>query len=260
MTVSYPFEGEMFPAKERKFQETVFFVHFYDGTKRQLHRHIELVNSLGYDAFAFHLENRFSVFRPPVSTDGHFGFKHFYADQIELLLNRINGRKIVFAFSNPSGGAIEALGRRRCVDIAGLILDSGPSGKLMRSIGNLYSKEKIIRPAVLRWAAMPLLSLLWSPRLHSDLREDLDRFPDDFPILSIRGWKDELISPDQIDAVFEPHPNLDWRKLSLPEAGHLTGLRDFPQEYVPGVKQFLAEISTPLAAKTRSGTSSSARR
>lgn len=246
MTVSYPFDGEIFPAKEKKFRETVFFVHFYDGSKQKLRRHIEMVNGFGYDAFAFNLETRFSLWRPPFSADGSFGYKHVYADQIELLLNALPGPKIVYSFSNPTGGAIEAMARRHCSDTVALIADSGPSGKFLRSVYNLYEKEKRISPAPLRWVLTPILTLAWSPALHSDLHPELAEFPQDFPVLSIRGWKDELISPDQIDAVFEPHTNLDWRKLSLPEAGHLTGLRDFAADYVPAVHRFLAQVSTPL--------------
>ncbi len=34
-----------------------------------------------------------------------------------------------------------------------------------------------------------------------------------------------------------------WKKLSLPEAGHLNGLRDFPSEYKPAVEDFLNQFS-----------------
>ncbi|MBX2988445.1 MAG: hypothetical protein KF802_11170 [Bdellovibrionaceae bacterium] len=246
MTVSFPFHGELFPAPAKKYEETVFFVPFFEGKKAQIHRHIEFVNGLGFDAFAFELEEGFSPWRPPVSTRGRFGFKHVYADQIEQLLNMIDGDKIVFSFSNPTGGAIEALARRRCADIKALIADSGPSGKLVRSIYNLYAREKKIPTLFGRLAATPFLSLLWSPHLHGDLGDELKEFPKHFPILSIRGWKDPLISPDQIDAVFAPHAQLDWRKLALPGAEHLNGLRDFPGDYEPPVTRFLKEVAIKL--------------
>jgi hypothetical protein len=49
-----------------------------------------------------------------------------------------------------------------------------------------------------------------------------------------------------IDKVFEPHGQIDWQKLSLPQAGHLNGLKDFREEYAPVVAQFLKEISKPV--------------
>lgn len=241
-------DGVYSKAQNRAFEEVVFFVHFYEGNRRLLKRHIDLVNTLGFDAYAFNLRDDFSVWRPPFSTTGKFGYKHAYADQIEKLLNDVPGKKIVFSFSNPTAAAIEAMSRRNCEDTVALIADSGPSAKFVKSVFNLMVREKDFAPWPVRAAVTPLFSAVWSPRLHFDLHEDLKTFPAHFPILSIRGWKDPLISPDQIDAVFEPHKNLDWRKLALPEAGHLNGLRDFREDYEPVVKRFLSEVATPLNA------------
>jgi hypothetical protein len=247
MKSSYPFAGQIFPAEVKKFSELIFFVHFFEGNKKLLKRHIELVNSLGFDAFAFNLDDDFSLTRPPITSEGRLGYKHVFADQIERLLNDLPGDKIVYSFSNPTGAAIEAMARRGCSDIKGMIADSGPSGQFLKSVYNLYAQDKMQnQPLVFKLLATPILSLIWSPRLHGDLAEELAQFPKDFPILSIRGWKDPLISPDQIDQVFNPQTHLDWRKLALPEAGHLNGLRDFESDYVPAVRSFLREIATPV--------------
>ena len=72
-----------------------------------------------------------------------------------------------------------------------------------------------------------------------------------FPIFSIRGWKDNLIPPQDIDRHFEPHKNLDWRKLSLPDAGHLNGLRDFESEYIGPLTKFLKEFSSPFQGHSK---------
>lgn len=249
---AYPFKGEFYPAENKLYKETVFFVPFYQGKKAQLKRHIELANKLGFDAFAFELEGDHKDLlrgKIPVSTNGKFGAKHRYSEQIEQLLNMLPGKKIIFSFSNPCASAFEAMARRQCSDVVAMICDSGPTAKFIPSAWNLYTHEMKINFLPLKVALTPLLSLGWSPLLHKDIHADLEKFPSQFPILSIRGWKDKLIPPAHIDEVFEPHANLDWQKLSLPEAGHLNGLKDFRTEYEPTVSSFLKRHSTLLAAK-----------
>jgi fermentation-respiration switch protein FrsA (DUF1100 family) len=250
-----PSDGEFFLSKSKRFDELIFFVHFYDGSKRQVIRHIKLVNELGFDAFAFQLHgthNDILNFELPLSPNGKFGAKHIYADQIEHLLNIIPGNKIIFSFSNPSASAIEAMARRNCADTKALICDSGPTARFMPSAYNLYTHEYGLKSRLLKWTITPILSLGWSPFLHKDMKKDLNKFPKGFPILSIRGWKDKLIPPSHIDEVFEGHPQLNWIKLSLPEAEHLTGLRDFKEEYVPSVERFLKDVGTSINTSTLS--------
>jgi hypothetical protein len=244
-----PFEGEFFFARNKKYEDLIFFVHFYEGKKRQLLRHIKLVNELGFDAFAFHLQGthrNLLSWRPPLSKHKDFGIKHVYADQIEFMLNKIPGKKIIFSFSNPSSSAIEALARRQCMDISALICDSGPSARFLDSALSLASHEYSIQLRPLKWSLIPVISLGWSLCLHKDVHQHLNIFPAGFKILSIRGWRDKLIAPNHIDEIFEPHHQLDWTKLSLPEAEHLAGLRDFKEEYRPAVEKFLSGVGHPL--------------
>jgi hypothetical protein len=271
--VSYPYGGRLFKSRNKKYEETVLFVLFFGGVQRELARHVKFVNDLGYDAVTFDLEKTpvlmdfsqglttplkkwrelKSTLKIPISSQMKFGLKHVYADQVENMLNLIPGKKIVYAFSNPAGAAIEALARRQALDVGGLIADSGPSGKFIESFVNLAKIEWKINLFALRWTMAPLLSFAWSPHLHQDVHGDLEKLPPGFKILSIRGWKDQVIPPDHIDAIFEPHPGLDWRKLSLPEAAHLTGLRDFRKEYAPAVERFMNEIATPLTERSKPG-------
>jgi hypothetical protein len=248
MTADFPFDGELFLAKNKKHSPLVFFVHFYQGHKKALRRHIEFVNSLGFDAFAFNLQG-FDFQKPllqekwPISTYGEFGTKHVYADQIELLLNLLPQKKIIFSFSNLCGSSIEAMARRQCSDVLGLICDSGPSGKFINSAYNLTLHQFKLKTMLLRFAVAPLVALGWSPYLHKDIQKNLSQFPDHFPILSIAGWRDPLIPPSHIEAVFEDQPHLDWQNISLAEAAHLNGLRDFPDEYKPPVERFLLGLA-----------------
>lgn len=244
--VQLPYDGTFYYAKNKKFSETIFFVHFYEGSKLLLKRHIELVNELGFDAFAFNLLNNKEYFKNPISRRKEIGIKHVYSDQIEFLLNAIAGKKIIFAFSNPSASAIEAMYLRHCSDTTALICDSGPSGKFVKSFFNLFRnyKENNLIQTLAKSVFVPIF---WSRHLHKDVSQQLASFPKGFPILSIRGWKDDLIPPDHIDSLFEGHPNLSWRKLSLPQAGHLNGLKDFRENYTNGVRNFLLEVATPIS-------------
>lgn len=257
------YQGELFPAKDKKYEELIFFVPFFEGTKVQLRKHIEFVNALGFDAFAFHL---WEAPIPPLnisgilnfkktmkdyaffSSSGEFGLRHIYADQIEHLLNLFKQPKIVYSFSNPSVGAIKALSLRGCSDIRGLICDSGPSSRFVKSVSKLNDQQKFPHQKLKALGMTLAMSLIWGLQVADDLKNYLDRFPKNFPLLSIRGWKDSLISPAEIDEVFDGHDNLNWTKLSLPEAGHLNGLRDFSADYKPAVASFLRSCATQRSA------------
>ncbi|MBL7545246.1 MAG: hypothetical protein JNL11_15615 [Bdellovibrionaceae bacterium] len=244
--MKYPFDGEYFSSKQKRYNEVIFFVHFYDGSKSQLRRHIDLVNELGFDAFAFNLLDKMALFTNPISRSKKPGLKHLWADQIHDLLNLLPQKKIIYSFSNPSASAIEAMATRHNLDIVAMVCDSGPSTKFLESVFHLfqhYRKEGLVN-SITKTLITPLV---WSPYLHKDMHDHLETFPKGFKILSIRGWKDMLIPPNHIDGTFEPHTHLDWRKLSLPKAGHLNGLKDFKDEYTAGLIPFLQEVATPVS-------------
>lgn len=243
---TYPDEGELFKAVVKKHDALIFFVHFYQGHKKALLRHIRFMNQLGYDAYAFNIKDKLSDHYglPYSHVSKKFGLKHAIADQIEEHINLLPEykHKIAFAFSNVSACCMEAMARRPdMTEFIGLICDSGPSLNFKDSAYNLY-KYSIPIAYPLRLLAAPILAYGWSADLHKDVPGDLMMLPQGFPVLSIRGWKDPLIKPADIDLIFEPCKNLVWQKLSLPEVGHLTGLRDFPQEYKPAVEKFLNSI------------------
>lgn len=224
---------------------TFVFVPFFGGSKAQLRRHFELIDSWGFP-WEF-VDLPFSLpkilFRPLASRGQNWGMKTLWADQIEVKLNSIPGPKIVFAFSNPTAAAIEAIARRNATDVLALIADSGPTSEVWNSILNYYKYEKPLPTWPAKALATTLSSFLMQPDFWNFCSKELEQFPKDFPILSIRGWKDALISPTQIDKIFEPHKHLRWQKLSLPEVGHLSGLKDSKEDYAAGILKFLASIS-----------------
>ncbi|GIL16609.1 MAG: hypothetical protein BroJett040_03600 [Oligoflexia bacterium] len=244
----YPFGGELHISPDKKFSETVLIVPFYGAKKPSLARHVNFLAELGYDVVIFNLQREprnWKLINHLFSSEMQLGLKHIWADQIQAMLNAIPGRKIVYAFSNPSASAIEAIARRNAYDIAGLVCDSGPSGDLFKSMIAYFTTEEPIRLSPLKLVASAATTLIWHPQFKIAFHEDLAKLPHHFRILSIRGWKDKIITVDQIDKVFEPHQHLDWQKLSLPQAAHLNGLKDFRAEYEKPVSEFLKEISTP---------------
>lgn len=247
LNLHLPFSGEVRLSDNKKFKETVVIVPFFSAKKGQLSRHIEFLNELGYDVVTFNLKNSIKDTKGTLfSSNLGLGFKHIWADQIEAILNSIAGTKIVFAFSNPSASAIEAIVRRHATDVRGLICDSGPSGDILNSLVNYYEREQPLKFFAFRWAAALATTIAWSPEYNRAIHKDIEALPTSFKILSIRGWKDPIISAQNIDKVFDPHQNVDWQRLSLPQAAHLNGLRDFYDEYAEPVAEFLKSISTPV--------------
>lgn len=244
---NFPDHGEIYKASNKKFEALIFFVHFFKGHKKALKRHIKFVNELGYDAYAFNLKDDVSqhYMLPYSHISKKFGLKHALADQIEEHLDLLKNynQKIMFAFSNVSACAFEVMARRPDIYFNGLICDSGPTLHFLDSAYKLYKHAEPIKFLPARLLATPFLSYGWSPHLHKDIHSDLKKLPQNFHVLSIRGWKDLLITPKGIDEVFAPCTNLIWQKLSLPEAAHLTGLRDFPNDYKPAVEEFLKSLS-----------------
>ena len=249
----FPDDGELYPSKNKSSDTLIFFCHFFQGHKKALKRHVDMVNRFGFDAYAFNLndspKNHFYI---PYSERSHkFGMKHALADQIEdhldLLTEKFPKRKIVvFAFSNVAGCAIEAMARRfrenDGKNVIGLITDSGPGAQFFYSSYKLLEQQMKVTSLPLKILGTPFVAYGWSPSLNKDIVSDLKTFPKGYPVLSIRGWKDQLISPKHIDQIFESAANIKWQKLSLTEAEHLTGLRDFPGDYQPPVADFLANL------------------
>ncbi len=242
----FPDEGQLYPAQQRKSETLIFFAHHFQGHKKALRRHIEFVNELGFDAYAFNLNDspKNHYYLPYSHVSKKFGMKHALADQIELHFNLMTKykSKIVFGFSNITGCCIEFMARHFAAghtDIKAMVCDSGPGSHFVYSAFQLLEFQMGIKSLPLKILGTPFVALGWTPSLHKDIQIDLKKFPDEFPLLSIRGWKDPMISPKHIDEIFDSAKNLKWQKCGLPQAAHLNGLRDFPSEYKPAVEKFL---------------------
>lgn len=211
----------------------VVFVHFFGGHQRILKRHIQLVNELGYDAFAFNMPARLDL-SWKLLFSSQFGLKHLYSRMLTHYLDQIEGQKIIFSFSNPGASAIESIvDRLKKKDVIALICDSGPSGKFMKSAWNLAMHQQ--RNPYL----MIFFSFFWSLKFHLDICQQLKKLPAGFPILSIQPLKDPVIPPDHIQSVFKLKDLAGLKVYQPAKAGHLNALKINPEEYRNQLQDFL---------------------
>lgn len=242
---SLPYQGSWHYAQEQRFEETVVFVHYFGGSPKGLRRHVDFVNNLGFNAVTFqNVFNELKLPAPlPISSKMDFGIFAVWRDQIETVLNAISGKKIVYSFSNLCFSAIAAVGERHASDITGIICDSGPARDIIRSWWNLIGDKYKVKNFFLRTAMLPIGYLFIGLSFKENIPKVLRALPEDFPVLSIRGWQDHLIPYEEIEAFFDQQDHVDLRVLSLPKGGHLDGLKNFADQYEPTVKEFLQRIS-----------------
>lgn len=217
----------------------IIMVPFFGSKPIQLQRHTKFLESLGYQVTLVTLTYKW---KPHLNSRYEFGMKGLWADQIEQVLNKVPGNKIIFSFSNPGAAAIAAIVRRRASDIKALICDSGPSGDFYQSVKGLLRYQFKV-PSLALYPVSIGFYLGWSPNWNSSLHSDVLLLPQGFPVLTIQGWKDRLISSSQIDKAFEAAVQIDRIKLNLPEAGHLNGLKNFSELYKPAVTSFLSKLN-----------------
>jgi pimeloyl-ACP methyl ester carboxylesterase len=238
-----PYEAEIQLAKEKKFEETIIFVHHFGGDKRTVLRHVRLVNELGFDCVRFNL--KFNMNPNNISAFGDFkiGLRSVWAGQIQDILNAITGKKILYSFSMPSAAAVQAMSQRNAFEISGLICDGGPFLKIISRTWALYEKAYKVENKLLR-AALTILSLgMWGPNFKGEMRKYFSNLPKDFPILSIRAGQDKLVPPAAIAELFALAVESKVEVFQIPNADHLEGLKNFAKEYSSQVESFLNKIS-----------------
>jgi hypothetical protein len=235
-----PHGGRYLRAAERRFSDTIVFVHHYGGHRASTQKHQEFLNTLGFDCVSFNLS--FPA-RPAILRDGlvgevHWGLRERWAREIGDVLAAVGGPLIVYSFSLPSLSAATAMSSLGSSNIKAWICDGGPFTMPVTSMWNYLAhyEGSLIRRVVrlsLSFAALKM----WN--FKPDLDRALARFPAGFPVLSIRSWKDRLVPLATIDAAFSGHEQLVLEKLTLPEAAHIDGLNSCPEEYKPRVARFL---------------------
>lgn len=222
---------------------TVIFVHQFGGNRLTLGRSIHLVHRLGLDAVWFPLlYNSVELHAlPPMSADG-WGFGRVWTNQAARVLKSVHGPKILFTHSMPSNSAMVAIAENSN-DVAAWICDGGPFLRVFECVNNLYRKH--FHMNALAAYTMTTGSLFW---YGNDFRKSLPakllELPDQFPVLSLRGEKDPLVSPAAIDDFFQVGKQLRLTKRSFADGGHLDLLKRFESEYEASVRNFLKAVNS----------------
>lgn len=243
-----PFPFSISPAPHKQFQETLVFVPFFFGKKEQMKRHIEFANNLGYDVASFTLSvhKNFIFNKIPYDINLGWGLKHIWSQEITEVLNKIPGSKIIYSFSNPTSSALEAMALRQVRDVRALVCDGGPFYDLLKCNWNYFTHERPVQGIFKKVAVNSIARIIWTRRHEYELYRDLKKLPDQFPVLSVRGWKDPLVPPSAIEKAFAPHKHLDLEVLNIPEGQHLDGLKNFPDIYQSKVSEFLENHSQKI--------------
>jgi pimeloyl-ACP methyl ester carboxylesterase len=221
---------------------TVLLIHYTFGNDKTLQRHIELFNSLGHSCVTFNLFRGSTIKEPsPFTILDSIKFLYLvWSEQIHEILNSLEGDKVVFSMSFPSLSGLMACHNRK--DIKGYICDGGPFTDVMGSIYRLYKQQgKFSNPI---WGAILVASgaFYLGPTANLHLQQALNSWPTEVPILSIRGGKDPVVPATHIDAIFKDHRQLNWSAFEIEEAGHLDGLKNFPDVYSQKIREFLASL------------------
>ncbi|MBX7230592.1 MAG: hypothetical protein K1X29_00770 [Bdellovibrionales bacterium] len=248
-----PNHGFTLIPEKQNYDPTIVFVHHFGGSRTHVKKHQQFVAQLGFKSVAFDLsfpnsrQILTSLFKSENSAPLLLRSRWSY--EISQVLDCIEGDKILFSFSFPSNATAHSIANRKEKDILSWICDGGPFLKPWQCGWNLctfqypersplYKSMQLLK----RWFAMEM----WS--FKSELYSDLQKFPENFPILSIRSWQDPLVPISAIDEAFSGNNKIHLETLTLTESGHLNGLRTTPQVYKPRVEDFLKRFSkkTPL--------------
>ena len=81
---------------------------------------------------------------------------------------------------------------------------------------------------------------MWGPGAFARSQQALREWPQNVPILSIRGGRDPLVFPENIEGIFQDHPQLKLKTWLIPDAHHMDGLKMFPENYRKTLEDFLA--------------------
>ena len=238
-------------ARKKTKNKTVVFVHHVGGSHKSTKRHSSLLNEKGFDCVCFDLFLGFrsiefssiakiqKILRNPLLRFLHRGLFYVWSQQIQEVLDKVEGDKILYCFSAPCLSGLWAASNRQ--DVKKVICDGGPFAQLYKNSKNFFGFQLGLQQKQINALVSFFGIAFWGYRPLSKLHRILSQWQGK-PILSIRGEEDSMVFIDSIRSVFEPHCHLDLKVLEIQGGGHLNGLRDFPEIYTKTLFDFL-EIS-----------------
>lgn len=240
-----------FPSNQRQFEETIVFIPWFRAQVEALSGHIEMVNEMGFDSEVVRLTQVGSYFQIKELQKIRGGLVSLWAKEIQRVLGQRSSKKIVYSFSVPSFGAIRAVAEnvleRTDQSVCGIICDGGPFVNLgWKAFWRYFTYQEPVKSRILRAWLSIFGPIALGINFERELVNHLRQLPEGFPLLSIRGWQDQLVPSSQIEAAFDKQDHLDLYTLALPEGQHLNGLRDFGDVYKPKVSEFLHRVATSL--------------
>lgn len=246
--IQLPCDGEWHLSSSPRFRETIVFTHHYGGNKNSCKRHVEWVNQLGFNAVTFSLSFNSQRLEKeiPWNPQFEFGFLHVWKTEIESILNSVPGQKILYGFSNPSGGMMLAAGRRNATDLTSIVCDGGPFINNIRSFLATLTSNTPYFDWKLKLGLALFNPVVFGIKYKDEITQMLAQLPATLPILSIRSWKDDLVPFDVIEEYFSLGPHLNLEVFALTEARHLEGLKFCPDEYKPRVERFLKKAASKI--------------
>jgi hypothetical protein len=174
----------------------------------------------------------------PFGWRGYFRFMHqCWVEQVQDVLDSVEGKKIIYAMSGPSIAAIIAASGRN--DITHLICDSGPFKEIWSCTYRLFTQIWHIPTALLRAVFTTGAVFLWGPHAFKRSQQALAEWSTKVPILSVRGEKDPLIFDSNIEGIFQNHRHLNLFIWRIANGHHLDGLKINPELYKNKIVEFL---------------------
>lgn len=243
-----PHHGIFHPARGSAHKPVVIFVHHYGGNNQTTKRHVRFVNALGFDAISFtatYNDMKPGHFAYPRSRFGRWGLRHCWAEEILDVVGAIDRSFILYSFSSLSNSAIEAvvLGEKKPL---AWICDGGP---FLMDWERLKSYGKVVvgvRNPVALAIGTVFSYLIWdSYHLQNDLKNWLDVFPENLPVLSFQGEIDPLVPPKFTQAVFNLSARVQPKVCLIPGGLHLDGLKNHREVYAPVLREFLEACIKP---------------
>ena len=246
---NFPYEGELFLPSKQKFKEVIIFTHHYGGHKKQMRRHIEFVNQMGFKAFAFNLfpqpfKGSFSLLKIPT----------FYISPLQPRWKKQifdvaqcfrDEPKIFFSFSFSCNVTSQMV--HKIPKVQAVIFDGGPFAQFFKNAWRYLSHQEVVSNPILR----ALMLLPWNffcgfYLLKFNIHQSMKKWPSGFPLLSYQATQDKLVPPDTTNEIIKKHKHLKTQIVTLNQVQHLQGMKLQTEEYQRTLKDFLQKNSTPI--------------